>query len=136
MALWSFIISIPFSIMYFSLCSIDCGHWMLSLNQFFPEEKCFVYEQSLALLTMTAFLKWIRKKPETSVHRAGHLFSACPSYSIRDACLFPNRAAYMQATKHYIFDILLFFPFSRIKKKKKCNRKTWNLEGFFLSLEQ
>lgn len=97
MALWSSIICLPFLIMYLSLCPIDCGHWMLSLNQFFPEEKWFVYEQSLPLQSMTALaaaLKWIRMKPETTgVHGAGHLFSACWSHSIRHACLSPNRRA-------------------------------------------
>lgn len=54
MALWSSIIRLPFLIMYISLCTIDCGYWMLSLNQFFLEEKWFVYEQSLPLPSMTA----------------------------------------------------------------------------------
>lgn len=64
MALWSPIISLPFPIMYLSLCPIDCTHWMLSLNRYFPEEKWFVYEQTLPLLSMTAAasLKWIRMR--------------------------------------------------------------------------
>lgn len=94
MAMWSRIICLPFLIMYLSLCPIDCGHWMLSLNQFFQEEKWFVYEQFLPLLSMTAppaVLKWIRMKPETTgVYRAGNLFSVC-SHHIRQTCMFSNR---------------------------------------------
>lgn len=93
-ALWSFIITLPSFIMHFSLCPIDCGQRTLSLNQFFREEKCFVYEQSLpSLLSVTApaaALKWIRMKlARASMHGAGNLFSACSSHSIRHACLFP-----------------------------------------------
>lgn len=98
--------------MYLSLCPIDCGHWMLSLNQFLPQEKWFVYEQSLPLPSMTAqaaALKWIRMKPETTgVHRAGNVFSACSSHSIGHACLFPNRTAchmHVDSKAHYYLTV-------------------------------
>ena len=130
MALWSFIIILPFFIMYFSPCPIDCSHWMFSLNQFFQEEKWFVYEQPLPILTITALaaaLKLIRKKPKTtSVHGAGNAFSACPSYSIRDERLFPSRTADTRAAKHNIFWHSFIFPL--IKDERKKNSATPNMK--------
>lgn len=77
-----------------------------------------MYEQSLPLLSMTALvaaLKWIRMKPETTgVHRAGNLFSACSSLSIRHACLFPNRTAchmHMGRQAQYYLTVTYSSPF-------------------------
>lgn len=95
MALWSTIICLPFLIMNLSLCPIDCGYWMLSLNQFFSEEKWFVYEQTFPLLSMTALeAAWKWMKPQTTgVHGAENVFSACSNYSIWHTCLFLKRSA-------------------------------------------
>lgn len=146
MAMWSSIICLPFLIMYLSLCPIDCGHWMLSLNQFFLEEKWFVYEQSLPLLSMTApaaVLKWIRMKPETTgVYRAGNLFSACSNHSIRHACLFSNRTAchaHVGLQAQYFLTVTYSSSFSRMKVISETfyppNTKSTEV-GIFLFVQQ
>lgn len=133
--------------MYLSLYPIDCGHWMLSLNQFFLEEKWFVYEQSLPELSMTALaaaLKWIRMKPETTgVYGAGNLFSACSNHSIRHACLFPNKMAchvHVGRQAQYFLTVTYSSPIfkdeSNFRNILSPNTKSTEVGIFFMFVQQ
>lgn len=135
MALWSPIISLAFPIMYLSLCPIDCTHWTLSLNRYFAEEKWFVYEQTLPLLSMTAAasLKWIRMRTGDgrAVRSRKFIFRLLdPFCRARARCCFQigRRGSSTWATKHNIVWRSLILPLvSRMKAiSVALYRPMWN----------